>query len=54
MRGSLRPARESDGPAQASTIVDVTGDTPRVLRAGAIPLAALREVVPDLAELEED
>jgi tRNA threonylcarbamoyl adenosine modification protein (Sua5/YciO/YrdC/YwlC family) len=31
-----------------STIVDVTGDTPRVLRAGAIPLEKLRDVVPDL------
>ena len=32
-----------------STIVDVTGDVPRVLRLGAVPLDALREVVPDLA-----
>jgi len=32
----------------ASTIVDVTGDIPRVLRAGAIPVADLRAVVPDL------
>jgi L-threonylcarbamoyladenylate synthase len=31
-----------------STIVDVTGDAPRVLRAGAIPLEKLRDVVPDL------
>jgi L-threonylcarbamoyladenylate synthase len=31
-----------------STIVDVTGDVPRVLRAGAIPLEKLRDVVPDL------
>jgi L-threonylcarbamoyladenylate synthase len=30
---------------QASTIVDLTGDVPRVLRQGAISLAALREVV---------
>ncbi len=39
------------GPASdpvASTIVDVTGDVPRVLRAGAIPLEKLRDVVPDL------
>jgi tRNA threonylcarbamoyl adenosine modification protein (Sua5/YciO/YrdC/YwlC family) len=31
-----------------STIVDVTGDVPRVLRDGAIPLEKLREVVPDV------
>jgi len=31
-----------------STIVDVTGEQPRVLRAGAIPIEVLREVVPDL------
>jgi tRNA threonylcarbamoyl adenosine modification protein (Sua5/YciO/YrdC/YwlC family) len=36
--------------ALASTIVDVTGERPRVLRAGAIPLERLREVVPDLVE----
>ena len=32
----------------ASTIVDVTGDRPRVLRHGAIPVEKLRDVVPDL------
>lgn len=31
--------------ATASTIVDVTGDTPRVLRAGAVPVAAVAEVL---------
>jgi tRNA threonylcarbamoyl adenosine modification protein (Sua5/YciO/YrdC/YwlC family) len=31
-----------------STIVDVTGDVPRVLRLGAVSLDELREVVPDL------
>jgi L-threonylcarbamoyladenylate synthase len=31
-----------------STVVDVTGDVPRVLRPGAVPLAALREVDPDV------
>ncbi|MGI5212260.1 L-threonylcarbamoyladenylate synthase [Plantactinospora sp. CA-290183] len=31
-----------------STIVDVTGEVPRVLRQGAIPLEKLRDVVPDL------
>jgi tRNA threonylcarbamoyl adenosine modification protein (Sua5/YciO/YrdC/YwlC family) len=37
------------GPAQlgvASTIVDVTTETPRMLRAGAVSLDALRQVVP--------
>jgi L-threonylcarbamoyladenylate synthase len=31
-----------------STIVDLTGDRARVLRAGALSLEALREVIPDL------
>src|SRR3954468_24023181 len=35
-----------------STIVDVTGDVPRVLRAGAIPWEKLRDVVPDIVPLE--
>jgi len=33
----------------ASTIVDVTAEVPRVLRAGAVSADALREVVPDIA-----
>ncbi len=33
----------------ASTIVDVTGEVPRVLRAGAVGLDELRAVVPDIA-----
>jgi len=40
-----------DGPAAegiASTIVDVTGDAPRVRRAGAIDIERLRAVVPDI------
>jgi tRNA threonylcarbamoyl adenosine modification protein (Sua5/YciO/YrdC/YwlC family) len=40
------------GPATtgvASTIVDVTGEVPKLLRAGAIDIEALREVVPDVA-----
>ena len=39
------------GPSGAptpSTIVDLTLDPPRVLRAGALPLEVLREVVPEL------
>ncbi|HEY3010900.1 MAG TPA: L-threonylcarbamoyladenylate synthase [Micromonosporaceae bacterium] len=35
-----------------STIVDVTGEVPRVLRDGAIPLEKLRDVVPDLVGAE--
>ena len=34
-----------------STIVDVTGEVPRVLRAGAIPLEKLRDVVADIEGL---
>jgi hypothetical protein len=30
--------------------VDVTGEVPQLLRAGALDLAALREVVPDLLD----
>jgi L-threonylcarbamoyladenylate synthase len=39
------------GPSEgsvASSIVDVTGERPRLLRAGAVDLDALREVIPDL------
>jgi len=35
-----------------STFVDVTGDAPIVLRAGAIPIEKLRDVVPDLLAAE--
>jgi tRNA threonylcarbamoyl adenosine modification protein (Sua5/YciO/YrdC/YwlC family) len=45
------------GPAPAdalpSSIVDLTGAEPRLLRAGAIPLEKLREVVPTLLGPEE-
>ncbi len=39
-----------DGPAGAgpSSVVDVTGEHPRLLRPGAVSETALREVVPDL------
>jgi L-threonylcarbamoyladenylate synthase len=36
-----------------STIVDVTGEVPRVLRDGAIPLEKLRDVVPDILSRED-
>jgi tRNA threonylcarbamoyl adenosine modification protein (Sua5/YciO/YrdC/YwlC family) len=36
-----------------STIVDVTGDVPRLLRVGAIPLSTLRDVVPTIVGPEE-
>jgi tRNA A37 threonylcarbamoyladenosine synthetase subunit TsaC/SUA5/YrdC len=32
----------------ASTIVDVTGERPRILRLGALSAQTLREVVPDI------
>ena len=35
-----------------STIVDVTGDVPRIRRSGAIPLETLRDVIPDLQPAE--
>jgi L-threonylcarbamoyladenylate synthase len=38
------------GDAIASSIVDVTGDTPRVLRTGAIDLEQLRSIAPDIEE----
>lgn len=37
-----------------STIVDVTGQRPRVLRAGAVPSERLREVVPDIVDPSEE
>jgi tRNA threonylcarbamoyl adenosine modification protein (Sua5/YciO/YrdC/YwlC family) len=33
-----------------STIVDLTGDVPRAVRLGAIPMEKLREVVPEIVE----
>jgi tRNA threonylcarbamoyl adenosine modification protein (Sua5/YciO/YrdC/YwlC family) len=42
-----------DGPrtgGQASTIVDCTAPTPRVLRVGAVPVDRLREVLPELVD----
>src|SRR5205085_3154067 len=35
------------------SIVDVTGDRPRVLRSGAIPIGKLRDVVPDILDVED-
>ena len=40
----------SCGEPLASTIIDVTGSVPRLLRAGAVSLGELREVVPDLQD----
>lgn len=42
----------SSGGSVASTIIDVTGERPRLLRSGALDLDELREVVPDLASDE--
>ncbi len=44
----------SAGDPVASTIVDLTGETPRVLRLGAVGLDQLREVVPTLAAPAEE
>jgi tRNA A37 threonylcarbamoyladenosine synthetase subunit TsaC/SUA5/YrdC len=44
-------AGEAVDPAP-STIVDVTGDVPQVLRAGAVPLEKLRDVVPEIVPAE--
>ncbi|HVS69126.1 MAG TPA: L-threonylcarbamoyladenylate synthase [Mycobacteriales bacterium] len=38
----------SSGGSVASTIIDVTGERPRLLRAGALDLNAVREIAPDL------
>ncbi|MFC9691889.1 L-threonylcarbamoyladenylate synthase [Kribbella sp. NPDC056951] len=38
---------------EPSTIVDITTDTPRVVRLGALSLAQLREVVPEITTDEE-
>ena len=45
-------APRGPGSSAPSTIVDVTGDVPRILRAGAIPFEKLRDVVPDIVPLE--
>ncbi|XVU30644.1 L-threonylcarbamoyladenylate synthase [Actinoplanes sp. CA-054009] len=37
-----------------STIVDVTGDVPRVLRNGAVPFEKLRDVVPEIVPIRFD
>ena len=37
--------------AEASTVVDLTGEQPRLLRAGAVPEEELRELLPDLLGL---
>jgi L-threonylcarbamoyladenylate synthase len=41
------------GDPAPSTVVDVTGDVPRVLRTGALSLEKLRDVAPDLLAAEE-
>lgn len=46
--------RPREGEALASTIVDCTGRTPRVVRQGALPLEELRRVAPDTLGLGEE
>jgi L-threonylcarbamoyladenylate synthase len=41
------------GPALPSTVVDVTGSVPRVVRAGEVPIDRLRRVVPLMATGDE-
>jgi L-threonylcarbamoyladenylate synthase len=41
-------APDPDGGGVPSTIVSVVGPVPRLVRPGAVPLAALREILPDL------
>lgn len=43
---ALDAGRLGEGPSLPSTVVDVTGPAPRVVREGAVPLAALRRVCP--------
>lgn len=54
--GELAAVYLDAGPATyggPSTVVDARGAVPRVLRAGALGVAALREVVPELLDVEE-
>lgn len=44
----------SCGDPVPSTIVDLTGDVPRVLRSGALPIDRLREVAPETVTAEPD
>ena len=46
--------REGDGCGLAEPIIDVTSEIPRILRAGAIPLEKLRDVVPDIPRVIEE
>lgn len=51
--GSQAAVALDDGPrdaSAASTIVDCTVPAPRVLRVGAVPVDALREVVPEIVD----
>jgi tRNA A37 threonylcarbamoyladenosine synthetase subunit TsaC/SUA5/YrdC len=45
--GAKHPA--GSGQSLGSTVVDVTGDVPQLLRAGALGLDRLRAVLPQLA-----
>lgn len=55
--GALVSVYLDGGPSSESvpsTIVDVTGQVPRVLREGALPIALLREVAPGTGSTEAD
>ena len=48
--GTAVPVYLDGGPVEgtASTVVDLTGDRPRLLRAGLVPAGELRDLLPDL------
>jgi tRNA A37 threonylcarbamoyladenosine synthetase subunit TsaC/SUA5/YrdC len=43
-------AGELNADEPPSTVIDVTGETPKILRVGALSITLLREVVPEIAE----
>ncbi|MEK0156049.1 L-threonylcarbamoyladenylate synthase [Arthrobacter oryzae] len=52
LEGGLRPEGDADSDALPSTIVDATALPLRVVRQGAIALERLREVVPELLDID--
>jgi len=52
LEGGLRPEGDADSDALPSTIVDATTLPLRVVRQGAIALERLREVVPELLDID--
>src|SRR5699024_7401985 len=52
--GAVQAGADTIQAGLPSSIVDLTGPTPRLLRAGAISLDRLRQVVPELMPPEAD